>query len=260
VQLSTVLVEQALIQARIPFDMIFDEHLADLSKYKVLVLPDTECLSDAQLASIRQFVSNGGGLVATGQAGLYDQWRRLRVAPGLKGLIDSQRRARDYEETVRRVEAGGAPVRKEYEKGKVVYIPAVTFDGPLPEFGKFFNVEPRFWKLPKNAPEITEAVRWASGGDIPAEVTGPAYLVSNLVEQTDKHRMMLHLVNYNAKKVGALEPVPVVCRLPKGQTAKEVRIYSPDEEGSRAVETKTNASEVRFSVPVKTYAIAVINW
>jgi hypothetical protein len=43
-QLSAVLAEQALIHARIPFDLIFDEHLADLSKYRVLVLPDTECL------------------------------------------------------------------------------------------------------------------------------------------------------------------------------------------------------------------------
>jgi beta-galactosidase GanA len=81
VQLAAILTEQALIQARIPFDLIFDEHLSDLSKYKVLVLPETECLSDAQLASIRSFVAGGGGLVATGQAGLYDQWRRVRVQP-----------------------------------------------------------------------------------------------------------------------------------------------------------------------------------
>ena len=35
---ATILVEQALIQGRIPFDLIFDEHLEDLSKYKALVL------------------------------------------------------------------------------------------------------------------------------------------------------------------------------------------------------------------------------
>ncbi len=260
VQLATILVEQALIQGRIPFDLIFDEHLSDLSKYKALVLPDTECLSDAQLASIRKFVANGGGLVATGQAGLYDQWRRLRVEPGLKGLIDSQRRARDYEEEVRHVEITGAPARKEFSQGRVVYLPGVKFDGPVPEFGKFFSVDTRFWKLPKNAEDITESVRWAARDEMPVEVSGPAYLVSNLVEQPEKRRMMLHLVNYNARKVASLAPVPVVCRLPNGQTAKAVTVYSPDAGGPQAVEVKAGAAGASFAVPLKTYAIAVINW
>jgi len=260
VQLSTILVEQALIQARIPFNLIFDEHLAELARYKVLVLPESECLSDAQLEAIRKFVAAGGGLVATGQAGLYDQWRRLRVAPGLKGLIDSQPHARDYEEEVAPVAVTGAPVRKEYEKGRVVYIPGVKFDGRLPEFGSFFRVDGRFWKLPKNAQEITDGVRWAARDNVPVQVSGPAYLVSNLVEQPEKRRMMLHLVNYNAKKTASLERAEVVCRLPRGETAKEVRIYSPDQEGPRTIEMKSSASQVSFAVPVKTYTLAVVQW
>ncbi|MGO9241045.1 MAG: beta-galactosidase trimerization domain-containing protein [Bryobacteraceae bacterium] len=260
VQLSTILVEQALIQARIPFNLVFDEQLGDLEKYKVLVLPESECLSDAQLEAIRKFVAAGGGLVATGQAGLYDQWRRLRVAPGLKGLIDSQPQVRDYEEEVAPVAVTGAPVRKEYEKGRVVYIPGVKFDGRLPEFGNFFRVDGRFWKLPKNAQEITDGLRWAARDDVPVQVSGPAYLASNLVEQPEKRRMMLHLVNYNAKWRASLERAEVVCRLPRGQTAKEVRIYSPDQEAPRTIEMKSGASQVSFAVPVKTYTLAVVQW
>ncbi len=260
VQLSTILTEQALIQGRIPFDLIFDEHLADLSKYSVLVLPETECLSDAQVAAIRRFVANGGGLVATGQAGLYDQWRRLRVEPSLKGLIDSQPRARDYEEEVEAVEISGEPVRKQYEKGRAVYLPEVKFDGRLPEFGQFFRVDERFWKLPRNAKEIIEGVRWAARDEIPVEISGPASLVSNVVEQSGKRRMMLHLVNYGAKEGAVPDPVRVVCRLPQGQAARDVQIYSPDLEGPQAVEMKSTESQVSFGVPVKTYTVAVVNW
>ena len=67
--------EQALIQAKVPFHLIFDEHLHQLSpsKCKVLILPDSECLSDDQLALIRRFVEAGGGLIATEDAGLYDR-------------------------------------------------------------------------------------------------------------------------------------------------------------------------------------------
>jgi Beta-galactosidase trimerisation domain/Beta-galactosidase len=82
-QLSAILAEQALIEERIPFRLIFDDHVADLSPYRVVVLPESECLSDKQIAAIRLFVERGGGLVVVGRSGLYDQWRRLRINPGL---------------------------------------------------------------------------------------------------------------------------------------------------------------------------------
>ena len=78
-QLSAILIEQALIQSRIPFALIFDEHLRSLADYKVLILPNSECLSDEQISLIRRYVDQGGGLVVTEQAGLYDEWRRVRT-------------------------------------------------------------------------------------------------------------------------------------------------------------------------------------
>jgi len=45
----TVLFEQTLIQSKIPFAIIFDRQLQDLSKYKVLILADQDALSDEQL-------------------------------------------------------------------------------------------------------------------------------------------------------------------------------------------------------------------
>jgi hypothetical protein len=70
-----------------------------------------------------------------------------------------------------------------------------------------------------------------------------------VVEQRGKRRVMVHLVNYKAKQSVALDPVPVVCQLPKGESAKEVRIYSPDAEAPVAVAMKSNGSQVRFTVP-----------
>ena len=57
---GTFLFEQALIQAKVPFDIIFDRHLTDLSRYRVLVLADQECLSDEQMDQVRAFVNRGG--------------------------------------------------------------------------------------------------------------------------------------------------------------------------------------------------------
>jgi hypothetical protein len=263
VQLATVLVEQALIQGHVPFDLIFDEHLGDLSKYTVVVLPNTECLSDSQIEAIRKFVNSGGGLVATGQAGRYDLWRRLRVTPGLQGLIDAQPDARDYEEEVESVEIGGAVAKKAWGRGRVAYIPAVRFDGPLPEFGRFFQVDPRFWKLPRNAGEITDAVRWAARDDSLLEVIGPPSLVANVVEQPAKRRTLIHLVNYS--RTGSPAPVEaeVSCRIPGGRVASGVRLYSPEEPdatGGRSLPMKWNSPRAAFKAAVKTYTVADIDW
>ncbi len=157
--------------------------LPDLSRLQVLVLPDSECLSDEQLARIRSFVEQGGGLVAIGQAGLYDEWRRLRPMPGLNGLVDGQARARDYEEHVEEIATSGTSIRKTYGKGRVAYLPAVQFDGPLPQAEPYFNISNNFWKRPRNWEEVAAAIRWAANADLPLEIDGPDFLVANLVEQ-----------------------------------------------------------------------------
>ncbi len=46
----------------------------DLSKYKVLVLPNAACLDEKQTEAIDRFVKNGGGLVASLDTSLFDEY------------------------------------------------------------------------------------------------------------------------------------------------------------------------------------------
>jgi hypothetical protein len=65
---------QALVESRIPFEMVHD-HLLDaehLAAYKTLILPNLACLSDAQCDQLRAFVSKGGSIIATQETSLYD--------------------------------------------------------------------------------------------------------------------------------------------------------------------------------------------
>jgi len=260
-QLSAILVEQALIQSRIPFQLVFDEPLPDLSKLQVLVLPDSECLSDEQLARIRSFVESGGGLVAIGQAGLYDEWRRLRPEQGLKGLVDGQVRARDYEERVEEIVAAGASQRKTYGKGRVVYLPAVQFDGSLPQAEAYFNISNRFWKRPRNWEEISAAIRWAANADLPLEVDGPDFLVANLVEQDARQRRLIHLVNYDARKTPAISSLRCTARVPSGRVVKEVKMFEVDADSPRPLSFTPGSSSATFTIPeMKTYAIIAVSW
>ncbi len=80
---------QALIEARIPFEMVHDRLLdaAHLSPFKTLILPDIAALSDAQCAQLRAFVERGGGLIATYETSLYDEWGVKRRDFGLADLF-----------------------------------------------------------------------------------------------------------------------------------------------------------------------------
>jgi hypothetical protein len=249
-QPSAILMEQALIQAQIPFVLVFDEHLEDLSNHKVLILPDSECLSDKQLASIRDFVERGGGLVALGQTGLYDEWRRLRVKPGLAGLIDARVPARAYEERPEATTQTGAAVRTEFGKGRTVYIPEARFDGELPEMEDFFTIGNKFCKRPANAAEIVSGVRWAARDQLPVHIAGPAFVVANAVRKGDR-RMLVHLVNYNAPAESA---AGVTVRMPGVSGATH---YSPDSDAPQKLTAKAGSIAVP---PVKVYSILDVTW
>jgi Hypothetical glycosyl hydrolase 6/Beta-galactosidase trimerisation domain len=80
---------QALVESRIPFEMVHDRLLdqARLGSLKTLVLPDISALSDAQCAQLSSFVEKGGGLVATHETSLYDEWGVRRKDLGLADLF-----------------------------------------------------------------------------------------------------------------------------------------------------------------------------
>ncbi len=261
--LSAILVEQALIQAKVPFHLIFDEHLSDISPTtcKALILPDSECLSDEQLASIRKFVEAGGGLIVTEQAGLYDQWRRLRVTPGLQGLVDNQAPAAPYQEQVKATPVVQGPsTRKQVGQGRVVYIPGIEFDGPLPPAEPYFHIGPAFWKRPKNWKELIDAIDWTSQGDIPLQVLGPDFLGANLVEQPEKRRRLVHLVNYN-RQVPSIENIEVQCAMPGGQSASAVRLYSADSDAYRTLNFQMRGTKAVFTVPrLNVYCMVAASW
>ena len=80
---------QALIEARVPFEMVHDRLLdaGHLAPFRTLILPNIAALSDAQCAQLRQFVAGGGGLVATSETSLDDEWGVRRTDFGLADLL-----------------------------------------------------------------------------------------------------------------------------------------------------------------------------
>jgi len=80
---------QALIEARIPFEMVNDRLLdaEHLKPFKLLILPNISLLSDEQCNQLQEFTRNGGNLLATFETSLYDEKGNRRDNFGLADLF-----------------------------------------------------------------------------------------------------------------------------------------------------------------------------
>jgi hypothetical protein len=80
---------QALIEARVPFEMVHDRLLdsRQLAAFKTLLLPNITSLSDEQCGQLRAFVQRGGSLIATHETSLRDEWGAPRKNFGLADVF-----------------------------------------------------------------------------------------------------------------------------------------------------------------------------
>ena len=93
-------------------DRLLDPEL--LKNLRVLVLPNIAALSDAQCAQLREFVRAGGGLVATFETSLFDEWGgrrkdfRLSAAESTPLIADCLTASGPFRERVLNVSSKGA--------------------------------------------------------------------------------------------------------------------------------------------------------
>lgn len=80
---------RALVEEHLPVTLIDDWGLTpeSLAAYKVLILPNTACLDDAQAAAVEGFVRGGGGLVASLDTSLFDAFGDPRRNFALAGVL-----------------------------------------------------------------------------------------------------------------------------------------------------------------------------
>ena len=241
---STFLFEQALIQEKIPFDIIFDDNLRDLSKYKVLVLADQECLSDEKLDLIRKFFNQGGGLVITEHTSLYTEWRQRKREFGLNDLL--QVTAPEWHGTRVPEDILSVPVQKrEVGKGKVVYIPEVIPSVPKPPAVAMTS---RYWKLPVNWKELIESVRWASGNDLSVNIEAPLTVTMELNQKEDRSALILHLVNFDSKNP-SVKNINIDIKVPESKKVTNVTILTPDGRDDEILKFKEKGDRIEFTVP-----------
>jgi hypothetical protein len=103
---------KALQEAHILFDIVTPRNLDSLSQYKVLVLPNTACMSRREVEAVRQFAADGGGVVGTYDVSSGNEHNEPYPQPAL-GDVFGVRRLGDtgsYTDTYFRVDGGSHPV------------------------------------------------------------------------------------------------------------------------------------------------------
>ena len=66
---------QALVEAKLPFEMLSDQAMtpASLDRFKVVILANSTCLSDAQAKMLSDYVARGGSVVAAFETATRDR-------------------------------------------------------------------------------------------------------------------------------------------------------------------------------------------
>jgi hypothetical protein len=80
---------EALVEARIPFEMVHDRLLdrEHIDQFKTLILPNIAAMSTGQCRQVQEFVERGGSVVATFETSLCDEWGVRRANFGLSSLF-----------------------------------------------------------------------------------------------------------------------------------------------------------------------------
>lgn len=200
--LAVLAMEQLLLEARIPFDIIFESHLPEArKKYATLVLADAESMSDASVEHVRAFVASGGNLFATGSTSLYNEHRRRRSDFGLADVFGISCPKGDIRGPMRTM--------RNFGEGRAVYLPEITIITERKMGNKNWSwgypicspwMHPKYWSLPGNAVEILDALRWLQQDEWLCRVNASHGVLAEYLSRPAADRVFVHLVNYALEK------------------------------------------------------------
>ncbi|MFW6107432.1 MAG: hypothetical protein ACOC8A_01950 [bacterium] len=200
---ETLAIEQHLIERRIPFDLVHNGQLDQLSgAYDLLVVAGAEVMADEVRDKIVSFVRGGGSLLLTGSAGAYDRYyrvRRRRLAE-IKTMRDYEKALKPrnaFEELIGPDPLGGAKqvIRRRCGKGRVAWIRAMDVDR-LPHTPEHWTIGTEWFMLPRNATEIDAVLAWLAprGFGLRVETQGRLYV--HFAEREDTGEWLVHLINH----------------------------------------------------------------
>ncbi|MHB1699370.1 MAG: hypothetical protein ACYCSN_04390 [Acidobacteriaceae bacterium] len=254
---SFMLASQMLIQNRLPFDIVFDEHLENLSKYKALFLADQECLSDRQIELVRKFVEQGGGLVATEQTSLYTERRERRRDFGLSDCFGVSAPA--WRGSHAPDENASANVsRNSHGKGRVAYVPQIL---PAIEKPTREAMQSRYWLPAVNQNALRDATEWAIGGAPTVRTSHELspYITFELVRQEAEGRLILHVLNYDYARTPSFQDIHIEVAISPEKKIARIEMLTPDDDAKARSLDWRGEQTAQFVLPfLRNYTVVAL--
>jgi len=242
---SFITLTQLFIERHMPFDVVHGKHLADLSRFRLLVLPDVECLSDEEARLIMRFVEGGGALLATEKTGAFDQWRRRRVHREIvPANMEEYRRLLAPRNALSEL-FGDAPsgvVKKRFGKGRAACLPELRYMERMGTSPEVWMYDGGYWAEPKNAAQGVGLIKWL----LPEprfSVKGRGKFIFEPLKVADTGEIALHVAVLDPGKTAALE---ITMRMGK-KPAKVLCIDSGG--GERAMKPSFRAGKLTVRIP-----------
>ncbi len=238
----TILMEQTLIQHKVPFDIIFDEEMDKIGRYRAVILAGQECLSKQWADKLREYARGGGTVIFTGNTAHYNEFRETRaVNPLTAGALG---------------------------KGRLVHIPriipasagrggsraAVPGDETDLEASRTFPATS--WNLPANHEEVHRTIVSSIPAGLSITTEAPLTTVMEILNRKATNETIVHFVNFDGER--AVAPFGVRLRNPGGKV-KSVTLLTPDADEPKALEFTEEAGGLRFTVPgVRLYSMVAV--
>ncbi len=209
--------EQTLLVEKLPWGIIYDRQKDALGEFRIVALPEIQALSDEWLDRLDAFMLAGGGVIASGDAGMCNEWMR----------------ARDPGHAFTRW-LGHAPQGR-YEratvgKGRFVCAPAWDVHQKW-SFDDWHAVWPEISPV-KDRALFLQAVDDAAGGQplsFRARGNDAVFLEAIVPPEGRDSGLDLHFVNYNAANVAPVMTVRVA--MPAGRKGAKLELVHCDDEG-----------------------------
>ena len=259
---------QFLIDHHIQHTFVLDDALLnqDLSRFRILLAPGIDCLSDEQVTKLKQYVSNGGTVYLTGDAGQLTSYGEPRLSWAFADILGNDALTKAQNTDV---------VEAKFGKGRVVYC-AKRYG--INDFCNSFTIGGTYKFTPdKKLTALHEKVlRQVIGNKLPFEVVSmpPKVLISVYEElRNGKKVTLVHLLNATGVKVINGDTLPLLnpaWEEIKNDMSFEISLPSisqsyyatPDSPGHKSVKVeKINDRRYRIVVPkgtVEKYGIVYI--
>jgi len=252
----TILMEQVLIQHKVPFDIIFDEQIEDIGAYQAVVLPGQESLSMDIIERLAAYVQKGGILIFTDNTADYNRWRERRTSNPLLELMGLARRPAEI--TVKALGAGRLVCiprivpelagRAGFSRGGAMADATSSSGRPFPS---------SMWLLPENH----HAIHMAIAGNLPRGVSletgAPLTAVMEMLTREKTSETIVHFINFDHGK--RLAPFRVEVKNQFKGRVKSVSLVSPELDRPQSLEFTDEGDRTVLTVPgMQLYAMVVV--